>query len=279
MNRLPTVAMLVAEVSAEVAGDSPRTDAEILIAWVTGKSRSWLYAHADAPVDEALIALVRQAALRRRTGEPVAHIIGASEFWSLPLQVSANTLIPRPETELLVELALLRLPHGKTAQVLDLGTGSGAIALAIAHERLHARLTAVDAEPDALVVAAANAQRLGLSSIRWLASDWYAALQGQVFDLIVSNPPYISDADPHLAQGDLRFEPRSALAAGPDGLDALRPIIGGAGAHLRGGGSLLVEHGWEQGDAVRSLFTEAAFLDVKTFNDIEGRERVTLGNR
>jgi release factor glutamine methyltransferase len=252
-----------------------RVDAELLLAHALGVSRASLYARPeeepDAGVRETFLRLVDE----RSRGVPVAYLIGHREFWSLDLAVTPAVLVPRPDTERLVELALARIPRGGEADVADLGTGSGAIALALASERPHARIVATDLSEAALDVARANARRLALTNVAFASGDWHAALQGR-FDLIVSNPPYIAADDPHL-DGDLRHEPASALVAGADGLDALRRIVGGAAARLRPGGWLLVEHGFDQGDAVRRLFRESGFLDVETARDAGGRERVTLG--
>jgi release factor glutamine methyltransferase len=253
------------------------SDAALLLAHVLGRSRGWLYAHGDAPVPAPDLARFEQLVTRRASGEPVAYLLGTRGFWRFDLAVTPDTLIPRPETELLVELALARIPAQSAAQVADLGTGSGAIALAIASERPQARVVAVDISGDALEVARGNAAALGLDNVEFRRGDWLSPLAGERFDLVVSNPPYIAEGDAHLAQGDLRFEPRGALASGADGLDAIRIIAAAAPAHLRDGGWLLVEHGWEQGAAVRALFEAAGLVDVATEPDLEQRDRVTLG--
>ena len=254
-----------------------RVDAEVLLLHVLGKPRSWLIAHADdaLPMDvqTAYAALVE----RRAAGEPVAYITGRRGFWSLELEVTSATLIPRPETELLVELALQRLPADRVAGVADLGTGSGAIALALAHERPHASVRATDASAAALAVARRNARRLGLGNVEFVQGDWLAPLAGARFALIVSNPPYIEAADPHLVQGDLRFEPASALASGADGLDAIRRIVVDARMHLEPGGWLLFEHGWNQGPVARALLHQAGYAEVFTAPDLERRDRVSGG--
>ena len=259
-------------------GDSARTDAELLMALALGRSRSWLYAHSDETLDQDQARDFRALLERRRRGEPVAQILGVREFWSLPLMVTADTLIPRPETELLVELALERIPSASPLRVLDLGTGTGAIALAIAKERPRAEVTAIDADPRTLRVAKKNAARLGLDRVQFLLGNWFSSVRDERYDVIVSNPPYIADDDPHLLQGDLRFEPRTALASGTDGLDALREIVGEAPRHLRKGGSVLLEHGFDQGAAVRALLAASAFTDVTTHADMEGRDRVSSGH-
>lgn len=252
-------------------------DAEPLLAHALGRTPAWLYAHGDDEADALAVARFEDLLARRRAGEPVAYLLGRRGFWRFDLRVTAATLIPRPETERLVELALERVPATAAAQVADLGTGSGAIALAIACERPAARVVATDLSEDALAVARDNARELGLDRVAFRQGRWYAPLAGERFDLIASNPPYIADDDVHLGQGDLRFEPRSALASGRDGLDDLREIAAGARGHLRAGGWLLVEHGWGQGAAVRALFVDAGLVDVSTATDLEHRDRVTVG--
>jgi len=252
-------------------------DGQWLLAHALGRSTAWLYAHADVAVDNAAAAYFETLIERREAGEPVAYLVGRRGFWSFDLQVTPDTLIPRPETELLVELALARLPSDRMLQVADLGTGSGAIALALAHERPRAQVLATDASSAALDVARANATRLGIGNIAFARGDWYAALQQRRLDLIASNPPYIAAGDPHLSLGDLRREPATALASGVDGLDAIRTIVAGAPLHLVAGGWLLLEHGMEQGDAVRMLLRDAGFVDVGTDRDLEGRDRVSSG--
>ena len=254
-----------------------RVDAEVLLAYALSKSRSWLIAHADdllpAEHASAYAVLVEQ----REAGEPVAYITGRRGFWSLDLEVTPATLIPRPETELLVELVLQLLPIDKAARVLDLGTGTGAIALAIARERPRAQVTATDASVDALAVAQRNAQRHDIRNVSFAHGDWFAPLGDQRFDVIVSNPPYIESHDPHLNQGDLRFEPITALASGADGLDDIRRIIVDAPRHLASEAWLLFEHGWNQGEAVHMLLRNASFTKVSTTRDLEQRDRVTAG--
>jgi release factor glutamine methyltransferase len=252
-------------------------DAEWLLSHVLGQSRGWLYAHGDDELDAAAEARFAELLARRIAGEPVAYLVGRRGFWCFDLKVTPATLIPRPETELLVELALERLPTGQVLSIADLGTGSGAIALALAHERPDARVIATDASFAALEVAEGNARALGLENIAFLQGDWLAPLRGEAFDLIASNPPYIAAADAHLEQGDLRFEPPAALASGADGLEAIRVIVRDAPSHLVSGGWLLLEHGWEQGEAVRELLTGAGLIDVGTARDLEDRDRVSYG--
>lgn len=252
-------------------------DARLLLAHAVGKPLPWLFAHGDEPADDLLRERFDALLQARLAGEPVAYLLGRRGFWTLDLAVTADTLIPRPETELLVQLALQRLPDAGDSQVLDLGTGSGAIALAIAVERPGARVVATDASAAALAVTQANADRHGLGNVQFVLGDWFAPLAEQRFNLIASNPPYIAQGDPHLRQGDLRFEPAAALASGSDGLDAIRRIIAAAPLHLHAGGWLLLEHGWDQGAAIRDLLAIAGFSQVATEQDLEARDRVTLG--
>lgn len=256
-----------------------RAEAEILLAHVLDKPRSWLFAHADDVLDAPVVVRFEELCKRRAQGEPVAYLIGHRGFWTLELEVTPATLIPRPETELLVELALSRLPQDGSPRVADLGTGSGAIALAIARECPHARVLATDASAAALAVAQRNAEANHVRNVGFIQSDWFAALVGERFDLIVSNPPYIATGDPHLALGDLRFEPASALASGSDGLDDVRRIVSGAPEHLVAGGWLLFEHGWDQGAATRRLLEAAGYDEVFIAQDLERRDRVSGGRR
>ncbi|MBH1628634.1 peptide chain release factor N(5)-glutamine methyltransferase [Stenotrophomonas maltophilia] len=277
----PSLRQVVADASARLGGIDARHEAELLLLHVLERPRSWLFAHATDPLAAADQAAFETLLARRMAGEPVAYLTGRRGFWTLDLEVDPATLIPRPETELLVELALERLPSDQSLQLADLGTGSGAIALALASERPQAQVLATDASPGALAVAARNAARHELPNVCFAEGghDWYAPLQGMRFDLIASNPPYIASDDPHLDQGDLRFEPASALASGVDGLDDIRRIVDGGQAHLRPGGWLLIEHGWDQGAAIRALFDAAGFAEVQTAQDLEQRDRITLGRR
>jgi len=256
-------------------------DAQVLLAHILGRNRAWLAAHGDDLVPRTQAQAFFALARRRREGEPVAYLTGLREFWGLPLAVSAAVLIPRPETEAVVEIALARLPVDRDTRVLDLGTGSGAIALAIAHERARAQVLATDVSASALAVASDNAQRLGLANVEFLRSDWYADIpapwRGASFDVIASNPPYIAAGDPHLAAGDLRHEPAGALSPGGDGLASFRRIVAGARERLAPGGSLVVEHGFDQAEAVRALFAGAGFRDVISQRDLAGIPRVVAG--
>lgn len=257
-------------------GDSPKRDAEILLGFVTGKSRSWLIAFDDTVLTEAQRTQLDSLLARRARGEPVAHLVGEREFWSLPLRVNDATLIPRPDTELLVEQALTRLP-ATPAAILDMGTGTGAIALALASERPDCQVTGVDRIDAAVALARTNAQALNLTNTTFLLSHWFRSLPPQRFALIVSNPPYIDASDSHLAQGDVRFEPRSALVADEAGLADLRTLIEQAPAWLLPGGWLLLEHGWQQGEAVAALMQQNGYQAVETLEDYGGNPRVTLG--
>ncbi|WP_437614821.1 peptide chain release factor N(5)-glutamine methyltransferase [Erwinia sp. V71] len=269
---------LKAATAALCGGDSPKRDAEILLSFVTGKSRSWLIAFDNSELTEPQRDQLDALLQRRVTGEPVAHLVGEREFWSLPLVVSAATLIPRPDTEILVEQALVRLPLSPL-KLLDLGTGTGAIALALASERPDCEVVGVDRIADAVALAQRNAQTLNITNARFCLSDWFSALENQTFHLIVSNPPYIDAADPHLQQGDVRFEPLSALVAEEQGLADIRRITADAGRFLLPEGWLLFEHGWQQGAAVRDILRQHNFLQVETCQDYGGNDRVTAGQK
>lgn len=252
-------------------------DARVLLRAVLGVSDAHLIAHANDEVSAHHEAQFRVLAARRACGEPVAYIVGEREFYGHVFKVTPAVLIPRPETELLVELTLERLPRGEPCRVLDLGTGSACIAISVALERGAAQVTATDCSGAVLDVARKNAQRWSASNIEFRAGDWFSALKGERFDVIVSNPPYIAEGDAHLAQGDLRFEPAAALAAGADGLDCIRAIVADARKHLACGGSLLLEHGYDQSESCRALFSAAGFIHVQSWRDIAGIERVTGG--
>ena len=255
---------------------TPRLDAELLLAQALGKSRGYLHTWPERELEASQLERYQAALARRRTGEPVAYILGRQGFWSLDLDVASHTLIPRPDTELLVETALALLP-ATPLQVLDLGTGTGAIALALACERPAWQVTGVDRVPEAVALAQGNGTRLQLANARFAESCWFSALAGQRFQLIVSNPPYIAAADPHLSQGDVRFEPSSALVAGIDGLDDIRLIIEQAPEHLLAGGWLLLEHGFDQAEAVRELLAQRGFAAVDSRRDLGGHQRISLG--
>lgn len=254
-----------------------RLEAQLLAAHGLGVARPWLIAHDDHRLSPRQHEDLEGLLERRLGGEPMAYILGRRAFYDLELAVTPAVLIPRPETELLVEAALARLPADASCRILDLGTGSGAIALALARQRPQALITAVDRSAEALAVARANARRLDLGNVRFVQGDWYTGLAGQVFDLIVANPPYVADDDPHLRQGDVRFEPAQALRAGADGLADIRAIVAGAPEHLRPGGWLLLEHGHDQAAACQRLLAAAGFEAVFTLSDLAGLPRVSGG--
>ncbi len=272
--------------------DTARLDTEILLAYALGRQRTWLYTWPDQQLSTAQQLQFEACLQRRRAGEPVAYITGRRAFWTFDLQVNPHVLIPRPETELLVELALSYLgnaeadaelaAHGAAAWapdwIADLGTGSGAIALALASERPHARVVAVDRSEPALEVARANALESGLNNIDFKAGSWCEALPAQKFTLIVSNPPYIDSSDPHLMQGDLRFEPASALVSADQGLADIEVICQQARLFLKPGGILMLEHGYNQADAVRALLQRYHYSEIKSCQDLAGHERVTLAS-
>lgn len=262
----------LAEISA-----TPRLDAEVLLAAALDRPRSYLFAWPERRLEPEQAAHFTAWLERRLMGEPVAYILGRREFWSLELEVNPDTLIPRPETELLVELALERLPADRVIALADLGAGSGAIALALAVERPQARIVATDRSPAALIVARRNAQRLGIRNVGFRQGDWCEPLVGERFDLIASNPPYVAAADPHRRRGELRFEPLAALAAGVDGLDALRVIIAQAPDYLKSNGWLLLEHGYDQGEAVATLLRQRGFVTVSDHRDAAGISRTGCG--
>lgn len=256
-----------------------RHEAEILLGHVLERDRAWLFAHADFVPDAAEEQRFHDLIAARRRGEPIAYLIGHRGFWTLDLDVTPDVLIPRAETERLVELALERIPLEAGIHIADLGTGSGAVALAIARERPRARILATDASTAALAVARANARRLEIGNVEFAEGDWCAALGSQVFDLIVSNPPYIAADDAHLVEGDLRYEPTSALASGADGLEAIRTLVESVPMHLARGGWLLLEHGFDQGARVRKILSAHPYIEIHSWKDISDHERVSGGRR
>ena len=268
---------LLADASEQLQpiSDSPRLDAELLLGRACGWSRARLVVEQAAELSMQAQQAFDRLLARRRQGEPVAYILGEKEFWSLPLIVGPAVLVPRPDTEALVERALLLIEGATAPRLFDLGTGSGAIALALASERSDASVLATDQCEDALAVAQANGQRLGLRNVDWRAGDWYGAVEGQRADLIASNPPYIAADDPHLAA--LHAEPHSALVANENGLACLRQLVAGAPDHLLPGGWLVLEHGWQQGAQVRELLSERGFHDVASDRDYGGNERLSYG--
>jgi release factor glutamine methyltransferase len=253
--------------------DSPQLDAELLLACVLKRPRSWLNAHAEQAIEHRLMQQYESLLLRRAQGEPLAYLTGEREFWSLPLKVSADVLVPRPETELAVERCLALLGDEGPAEIADLGTGSGAIAVALASERWRWKVMATDRSAAALQVARANAARHGLHSIQFLQGNWFEPLSGRHFDLIVSNPPYVAAGDPALHA--LRFEPAMALSPGSSGLEDLQAIAQGAPAHLRPGAWLVLEHGAGQAPALAQILIAAGYACVRCYSDLAGHERIT----
>mgnify|MGYP001076049615 CR=1 FL=1 len=277
---MPTIAQALNEVAKRLANhDSARLDAEVLLGHVLGRSRAHLYTWPEQALTDDEAERFDVLISRRAAGEPVAHLTGHREFWDLELRVTPDTLIPRPETELLVEAALDRIPTDADWNLADLGTGSGAIALALAGERPKCSLVAVEKSAPALAVARTNAVRAGLANVRWLAGSWFEPLGTARFQVIVSNPPYVREGDPHLIEGDVRFEPHSALTSGSDGLDAVRQLVFGAPPYLEAAGWLLMEHGFDQGDAVRRLFHDAGYVNIFTKRDLGELERISGGQR
>ena len=252
-------------------------EARALLRTALGESDAYLAAHPERALSADQRDHFLALAERRRAGEPLAYVTGEREFFSLAFQVTPAVLIPRPETEHLVEAALERIPENAPCRVLELGTGSGCIAVAIARHRPRVQLVATEIESAALAVARENARRHAAGNVQWMLSDWFAALGDARFDLIVANPPYVAEGDPHLSQGDLRFEPRAALAAGADGLDCIRAVVAGAPRHLAAGGWLLFEHGYDQAARCRALLAQARFREIFALSDLAGVPRVAGG--
>lgn len=274
---MPTIAELVSDYPSRLPdSDSATLDIELLLAFVLEKDRSYIKAFPEYSLSDDQLAQFSALATRRIAGEPIAYILGTKGFWSLDLKVSEHTLIPRPETELLVE-TVLELLTGSSISVLDLGTGTGAIALALAAERPSWNVTATDVRADALALAKDNAEHFGLSNVEFIQSDWFTAITTQRFDVIVSNPPYIDENDPHLSQGDVRFEPKTALVAADKGMADIQHIIQSAGNYLNDGGWLAIEHGYNQGALARELLSANEFQQIKTLEDLAGQDRVSLG--
>jgi release factor glutamine methyltransferase len=278
---LATIADVLDSAIAQLRESSPtaRLDAELLISGTLERPRSFLISHAGEALSPETLSRIAQAIARRRRGEPVAYILGSREFWSLDLEVNPHVLIPRPETERLVEFALEVLPPDAHSKIFDLGTGSGAVALAIAKERPTARIVATDHSADAITVACRNAERLALANVTFLVGDFYEPVGAMHFDLIVSNPPYVAAKDPALESSELRAEPRGALVPGPTGLEAIEHIVAHAPEHLRPGGWLALEHGSEQRPAVTALLSQAGFSTIRSLKDLAGHERVTAGRK
>lgn len=264
----------------EKSSTSARLDAEILLAHVLIKNRSFLYAYPETLLTQIQWQTFQRLISERLEGMPVAYLTGTREFWSLPLKVCEDTLIPRPETELLVELTLTLLADKAEAQILDLGTGSGAIALACASEKPRWTITACDCSPGALQTAEENAARLALSNVYFYHSDWFDNISTeQLFDAIIANPPYVAVDDPHLKEGDVRFEPQLALVSGKDGLHALKHIIKHSLARLKPSGLLLLEHGFDQKSAVASMLKDYGYVEIQSWQDWQGNDRITGGKR
>ena len=272
---LLTCEQALAEACGRIVGESPRLDAELLLADVTGWSRTRFRAFPETELSDDQVRQFCHLVERRSSGEPIAHILGHQDFWSLALEVPPDTLIPRPDTECLVEAAL-ELPLPERARVIDLGTGTGAIALALLSERPDWQVLATDLVPGAVALARRNAERCGLP-LRVIRSHWFDEVEPQHFDLINSTPPYIEEGDRHLSNGDVHHEPDSALVSGPDGLDAIRHLVKESRRWLTPGGWLVLEHGYNQGEAVRSLFCGAGYSAVETRKDYGDNERLTLG--
>lgn len=261
----------------EQGSDSPRLDAELLLVYVLGENRSYVYSHPEILLSSKQIDHYERLLQRRHGGEPLAYLIGIKEFWSLPMLVTQQVLVPRPETELLVEKALACFPPEQTIRAADLGTGSGAIALALAHERPHWQLIATDISKPALKLARSNAKALALQNVKFLSGHWFAPLKNLCFDLIICNPPYIDRCDPHLDQPELGYEPRQSLVSGDHGLRDIRHIIKAAPPHLFQNGFLILEHGYNQGASVRKLFEQRGFSAVSSQQDLSGQERASMG--
>ena len=259
--------------------DSPRLDAEVLLCHVLAKQRSYLMTWPEQELSSAQLDQFQQLLDARLTGHPVAHLIGKREFWSLSLKVTPDTLIPRPDTELLIEQILHAYPDDTELSLLDLGTGSGAIAIALASERPSWRIIATDLSEQALQVAQQNATSLKLKNIEFRQGHWFAPVQDLHFDIIVSNPPYVPSNDPHLSQGDVRFEPLSALVSGEEGLDDIEHICQQAMGHLNPGGLLIIEHGYDQAEKIRPIFTKNNYKNIHHYRDMANNVRATSGNK
>lgn len=272
-------ALTTARQQLEETQESPSLEAEILLAHCLDCTRTQLHTWPEKFVSDAQLADFEALVYHRLQGEPIAYLTGVKEFWGLPLKVTPQTLIPRPETELLVELALASIPVDQPWSIADLGTGCGAIAMAIAKERPHCQVTATDKSPQTLELAEENAGHLKIDNIQFYCGDWFQACPVQQFDVVLSNPPYVAPDDPHLQQGDLRYEPLIALKAANAGLADLQKIIANCPEHLAPDGWLMVEHGFNQGDAVASLFNSAGFDQIVCHIDYAMIERVTVGKR
>ena len=281
MNRMAetSIRRLIEEATEALGTDTGRLDAEVLLASIMGKNRSHLHAWPEKILPQETREKFQQLVKRRVCGEPVAYLTGQREFWSLALAVNTDTLIPRPETETLVTLALGKIPADRCLHIADLGTGSGAIALALATERPRCRIVATDVSAKALACAASNASQLGIENIRFMQGNWCQPLPHEPFDVVLSNPPYIEAQDVHLEQGDVRFEPRSALAAGADGMDDLKQIVACAHPCLREGGWLMLEHGYNQATRVKNQLGTQGYREISSQRDDAGLDRVCMGRK
>lgn len=269
----------LAKALAEARRTIDAIDARVLLAHVLDCDSAYLAAHGETHMAPEACERYFAAVGRRAAGEPVAYITGHREFYGLDFRITPAVLIPRPESELLIELAIADMPERAAWEVLDLGTGSGCLAISIARERPRARVLGIDRSASAIALAQENAERLGVPGVAFEASDWFEALAGRSFDLIVANPPYVAADDPHLAQGDPRYEPQAALVGGADGLSAIRHIVQRAPRYLRNGGRILFEHGHDQGARCRALLAAAGFRSITTARDLGGHERVAVGRR
>ena len=274
--------LIAATKRLEKTSDSARLDAEVLLAHSLNKNRTWLVTWSDTELTEIEIPAFEKLLIRREKGEPVAHITGSREFWSLDLQISKDTLIPRPETELMIETILQQYTQTSDIKLLDLGTGSGAIALALASERPGWNITATDKSAAALDIAKKNAQQLNLNNINFIHGNWFEPFENpssenQLFDIIASNPPYIPNQDPHLSQGDVRFEPMSALASGEDGLNDIRLICQQAPKHLKPEAMLIIEHGFDQKTELHDIFMHSGYKNINQYTDLAGNPRLSSG--
>ena len=275
MSQLATIESSLSDAAnaLSAASESPRLDAEILLAWILDAARSYLFAHPEEALPHRQASTFSDAIKRREKGEPVAYITGSKEFWSMQLNVSRDTLVPRPETETLVEQALQRIAQDHACHVLDLGTGSGAIAIAIASERPNAAIVATDSSNAALTIARQNASLHKLRNITFIEGDWTEPVAEEIFDVVISNPPYVNEDDPGL--DSLRYEPQAALTAGSDGLDAIRTIARDAKSVVKTNGWLVFEHGIEQQDAVADVLHQNGWTDIECIKDLAGHPRVT----
>lgn len=272
---MPTIGHALAEAKRQIDA----LEARVLLCHVMRRQAAYLIAHADEALESEQAGAFNALITRRAAGEPVAYITGGREFFGLDFHVTPAVLIPRPETELLVELALARIPESSACHVLDLGTGSGCVAISIARRRPKSRVTAIDQSREALALARENARSLDVRNVEFDSGKWFSGLGARRFDVVVSNPPYVAEGDPHLMEGDLRFEPPLALCGGRDGLDAIRTIVAEATAHLCADGWLLFEHGSDQASACRTLLLAADFKAVASWRDLSGHERVSGGRK